>query len=209
MKYNPRLNKKWSKDFAYIFGLLLGDGSLPITKSKRMNGKYQIRYHIFFISNSLEFIENVYVPLFQKIFGIFPWIQNIPNKNVYACRIESKEIYIFLKVMGFTTGRKAKIAKIPKGLPNKYKKYLLAGLLDTDGGKKGNGFGFTTASNNLARFCINTFKELAIPYNSCPWNYNDNIYHQIYVNKSKISALKKIPLRNKEKISYINSLMPQ
>ena len=45
MKYKPILPKRWNSNLAYIFGLLIGDGSLPKTKSKRPNGKFQKRYH--------------------------------------------------------------------------------------------------------------------------------------------------------------------
>jgi len=211
MIYKINLPKRWNEDLAYLFGLLLGDGSLPRTKSKRPTGKYQVRYMIYFFSNSLKFLEEVYVPLFSNLFGIKPKIKLVPNKinPLYNCRIESKVIYQFFEKKGYISGRKAKIAKVPK-MPKKYHSNLLAGLFDTDGGKKGGGFGLSTASENLALFCIEMFKKNNIPYTSCPWHYHDHVYHQVYVNKPHMSKiLKTIPIKNEDKIRFINSYVPR
>jgi intein/homing endonuclease len=211
MIYNVDLPKRWNEDLAYLFGLLLGDGSLPVTSSIRPNGKYQKRYMIFFVSNSKEFLEKVYIPLFKGLFGLAPRIELVKDKKnpLYSCRIESKRVYEFLEKRGFTMGRKAKIAKIPK-LPKKYYVNLLAGLLDTDGGKKGNGFGLCTASKYLAAFCIEVFEKLRLPHHSCPWSYNEHIYHQIYVGKKNMGKiLKTIPLKNLGKIEYLKSYLPR
>ena len=208
MMYNATLPRKWNEDLAYIFGLLLGDGSLPITSSKRPNGKYQKRYLIYFISNSKEFLEKVYIPLFKRLFGIVPRAELVKNKKnpLYNCRIESKKVYEFLEEKGFCIGRKAKIAKVPQ-LPEKFHINVLAGLLDTDGGKKGSGFGLSTASKHLAIFCVNIFKKLELSFHSCPWYYKEHFYHQIYVHKGDTQKiLKSIPIKNIEKINFIKSL---
>ncbi|MCD4666715.1 hypothetical protein K8R47_02805 [archaeon] len=208
MKYKPKLPNKFNDEFAYFCGLILGDGSLPLAKSKRPNGKYQKRHIIHFYCNSLNFIEKVYYPLFKKLFEVSPRIISIkrPKKNImYNCSIESKEIYNFLNEKGLTLGKKAKIGKIPK-IPKKYYPSLLAGLLDTNGGKKGNGFGLSTASNDFANFCVKIFKKFNMSHHSCPWNYKDYIYHQIYVHKKDFhKILKHIPLKNIEKIKYLNA----
>ena len=207
MIYHPILPKKWNKNLAYLFGLLLGDGSLPKAKSIRPNGKYQTRYLIYFTCNSKKFLEEVYIPIFKKLFDLTPRIELKKNKInlLYEARIESKTIYEFLNKKGYIIGRKAKIAKIPN-LPEKYYTHLLAGLLDTDGGKKGSGFGLSTSSNDLAEFCIKIFKDLDLPYHSCPWHYKEHVYHQIYISKKNMhKILKSIPLKNEKKIEYLNS----
>ena len=130
-----------------------------------------------------------------------------PKKNIlYICTIESKTIYNFLnKEIGITNGKKAKIAKVPK-LTKKNHIYLLAGLLDSDGGRKGNCFGLSTASQELADFCINMFKRLNLSFHSCPWFYNNHYYHQIYVHKKDFyKLLRYVPLKNNEKITYLKS----
>ena len=211
MLYLIKIPKRWDKDLAYLFGLLLGDGSLPETSSKRPNGKYQKRYQIQFFSNSILFLKKIYIPLFKKVFDLIPYISLVKNKinPLYNCRIESKLVYEEMKRLGYITGRKAKIAKIPN-LPKKYWVNILAGLLDTDGGKKGNGFGLSTASKYLAKFCINVFKSEKIPFRSCPWEHKNHIYHQIYVRKRDMQKiLKTIPIKNKEKINFIKSHSPQ
>ena len=211
MKYKPILPRRWTSDLAYIFGLLIGDGSLPKTKSKRANGKYQQRYHICFISASRNFIDAIYNPLFISLFNLIPWIETRTREgvNLYISRIESKEVYEFLQKKGFTIGRKARIATVPK-MPKKYYKYFLAGLFDTDGGKKGSGFGLCTASKYLALFCINMFKKYNIPFNSCPWRYKDHIYHQVYVRKRDMGkVLKTFPIRHVDKIHFIKTNLPQ
>lgn len=206
--HEPDLPSRWNKDLAYIFGLLLGDGSLPNSNTIRPNGKLQKRHVIHFVSDSKDFTINVYQPLFEKVFGLEPKMTARVRKNrnvLYECRIESKKLYVFLVKMGYTSGRKARIATIPK-MPSKYEIYLLAGLLDTDGGKKGNGFGLSTASPHFARFCEEMFKKLNLSYNSCPWHYKDHIYHQVYVPKSEMhKLLKAIPIQNKDKIEFIKT----
>lgn len=207
MIYEPKLPSKWTADLAYLFGLLLGDGSLPKARSLKPNKEYQERYLIYFFSNDKEFVYNIYLPLFKNLFCLEPRIEVLKRKNfpLYACKIESKKLYGFLKKRGFTIGKKAKIATIPK-LPRKYYVHLLAGLLDTDGGKKGNGFGLSTASEYLALFCMNTFKELGLSYNSCPWHHNNHVYHQVYIPGGKMQKLLKyVPLKNQRKIAYIQS----
>ena len=102
MKYKPTLPKKWSGDLAYIFGLLIGDGSLPNTKSKRPNGKFQKRYPIYFISESKYFIDTVYDPLFSSLFSLNPWMETKKRNGskLYISRIESKEVYEFFQKKG-------------------------------------------------------------------------------------------------------------
>lgn len=211
MMYDPKLPSRWDENLSYLFGLLLGDGSLPIAKTIRPNGKRQTRHLVYFISGEPEFINEVYIPLFKKVFGLIPksTLKIKENGNrAYNCRIESKKIYNFLNKLGYTVGRKARIANVPK-MPKKYQVYLLAGLLDTDGGKKGDGFGFSTASANLASFCIKMFERLDLPYHSCPWRFNNHTYHQIYIGRKNMwKVLKAIPIRNVNKIRFIKSYMP-
>ena len=197
----------WNKELAYLFGLLLGDGSLPISKTKRENGRLQNRYFIYFWSNNKEFLEDLYVPIFKKLFLLEPRIERLNHKinDFYNCRIESKHIYLYLASLGFTLGRKARIAKVPN-LPSEFRYDLLAGLLDTDGGKKGSGFGLSTASEELAIFCSDLFRELDLPFHSCPWKYKGHMYHQIYVRrKGFLKLLEHIPIRNKEKINFLKT----
>ncbi len=206
MIYKPTI-PGWNEDLAYLFGLLIGDGSLPNAKTIRPNGKYQTRYLIYFVSNSLKFLNEIYLPLFKKLFNLTPYILQIKGKKnpLYNGRIESKKVYEFLQRKGYIVGRKARIAEVPN-MPKKYQIYFLAGLLDTDGGKKGNGFGLSTASKYLALFCQEMFKKLEFRYNSCPWHYKDHIYHQVYVPGSEMhKILKAIPIRNIDKITFIKN----
>lgn len=200
----PKINK----DLAYFCGLILGNGSLPNAYSKRPNGKLQKRYIISFFCTSNEFLKEVYQPLFFKLFHISPKIyfqKKSKNCIVYNCRIESKHIFKFLESINLIRGRKAKIARVPN-LFKKHKLHVLAGLLDTDDGKKGSGFGFSTASKSLALFCSKEFKYLNLSYHSCPWFYKGHNYHQIYVHKKDVpKILESIPLKNKDKICLIKS----
>jgi hypothetical protein len=80
------------------------------------------------------------------------------------------------------SGRKARIAS-PISMPEKYKISFLAGLLDTDGGKKGSGFGFSTASTNLSNFVMESFQKLGFKPRHSLWNFNNYDYHQIWLNR--------------------------
>lgn len=211
MRHEPALPKKWTGDLAYVFGLLIGDGSLPVSKSKRPNGKFQERYAIQFICESKIFIDEIYSPTFKSLFNLSPWVETrVRNgSTLYISRIESKTLYMYLKKMGFTVGKKARIADVPK-MPKKYHSYFLAGLFDTDGGKKGSGFGLCTASEKLAIFCMEQFKKHNIHFHSCPWKYKDHIYHQIYTKKGDMwKILKAFPIKNTSKINFIKENTPQ
>ncbi len=210
MKYKPRLPTKFSADLAYLCGLLIGDGSLPNRSFIHPTGRIQKRYEIVFISEKLDSIRNIYQPLFKNIFRLKPYITTVFVKNKkpnYRCRIESKEIYLYLTTnLKLSSGKKAKIAKVPP-MPKEFELHFLAGLLDTDGGKKGSGFGLSTASPYLAKFAIKKFSELNINFKSCPWKFNNYTYHQIYVPKYSLqNFINFIPLRNKEKIKTIEIL---
>lgn len=209
MRYLVRF-PKWSMDLAYFCGLIVGDGSLPKGFSKRPNGKIQRRYEISFVSKSLEFIKNVYQPLFENLFNIKPYVVRWKDKHkseVFYCRIESKILYNFLtNKIGMTSGRKARTVS-PIEMPEKYKIHFLAGLLDTDGGKKGSGFGISTASERLSVFIKMMFSNLDVKYHYCPWKFNGHLYHQIYLNKEdSIKILEIIPLRNMEKVEFLKCL---
>ena len=96
----PKL-PKWSEDLAYFCGLITGDGSLPNRYFRKSSGKIQKRYEISFVSISLEFIESVYMPLFEKLFEIKPyitvWKGKENRKDLFYCRKESKILYKFLR----------------------------------------------------------------------------------------------------------------
>lgn len=47
MKNNPKIPKNWNYELAYLFGLLLGDGSLPYCFTKNGKNK-QKRFQINF-----------------------------------------------------------------------------------------------------------------------------------------------------------------
>ena len=95
-------------------------------------------------------------------------------------------------------------------MPLKYHPYFLAGLFDTDGGKKGSGFGLCTASKYLAMFCMDMFEKYDIPFHSCPWKYKDHVYHQIYTRKRDMwKVLKTFPIKHIDKINFIKLNSPQ
>ncbi len=207
MYYDMPLPKRWNKDLAYMCGLITGDGSMPNTSSSKPNGELQKRYSIQFFCKEKKFCK-LYQKIFEKLFLIRPRIEarkRVAKNVIYVCRIESMKVYKFLENLGMKVGRKARIATVPN-MPKKYHVYFLAGLLDTDGGKKGSGFGLCTASAKLANFCKKTFQNLKIPYKSCPWIYRNHTYHQIYVNnKHVLKILPMIPIQNPGKIRFIKS----
>lgn len=209
MRYVVQDGFKTDSNFAYLYGLLIGDGSLPKMASIRPNGKKQIRYPIYFVSDSEHFIKEIYLPLFKDVFGLLPYYSLVKNKKnpLYFARIESQDAYGKLLKYGFKNGKKSFIAEIPEFFSKKLHKYFLAGLLDTDGGKKGNSFGLTTASLKLDCFFIKFLKTKKIAFHSCPWKYKDKTYYQTYVKRDEAwKLLKYVPLKNKEKINFINSL---
>jgi len=104
MMYNINL-PKWSNDLAYFCGLLIGDGSLPKGFSRRPNGKIQKRHEISFVTTSLDFIINIYQPLFEKLFGIKPY-RNRPPSARQANKLAAKLVfrYYYSRAFGGDSG---------------------------------------------------------------------------------------------------------
>ncbi len=110
--------KESDEDFCRVFGFLLGDGWLNISKES---------WKICF-SQSKSPIKEIYIELFEKVFGL----EVRKSDNWYYAN--SKKVCDMLVELGLH--KRAKDKEIPKwiyGLPRQQQKAFIMGLADSDG----------------------------------------------------------------------------
>lgn len=119
-----------SKELAYIIGILAGDGSICVRKSK---GDYCIKC-VGDPSKEVEFYNNVLKPLFKKIFNINITVKKHDSGTTYGFRIYSKALVAYLnQLFELPIGKKYDKLKIPEVIKkNRLVPYFIQGLADTD-----------------------------------------------------------------------------
>lgn len=124
------------KDFALLYGIMLGDGCIGKYKRKdRENGFY---YNVCITCNANDdwpFINSVVLPLLKRFTGrdIKPRKAN-PGKNVIQLNFSDKGLFSKLDKTGFPVGKKGTKITIPNIFyKRKLIKYLLQGFFATDG----------------------------------------------------------------------------
>lgn len=126
----PKLNKDW----ALLYGILLGDGS--IGKYHKKGHKQNFNYNMNITCNAFDdwpFINEIVLPLLKKITK-----REIPAREDarHAIRINicNKGLYYTLRKLGFPSGKKGPNVIIPKIFYNKNLiKYVVQGFFATDG----------------------------------------------------------------------------
>ena len=120
---------KLNKNFAILYGIMLGDGCLSLTAKNKK---------IVFISGSLK--DDL--PFFEKV--ISPILKSLTNKTYpihikeYKGSIEiafmNQELFEFIHSFGFPIGKKGNLLFIPKEFYDiNSVKYLIQGFFATDG----------------------------------------------------------------------------
>jgi hypothetical protein len=119
---NSNFNNVYTKDFAYLVGVILGDGCLYVGKSSYQLSVTSEDYD--FCKNCSDIINN----LFDKR-GSIKEVKKNGKISYYQLVVCSKDIVFFLKDL---TKNKTKIPLfIYKN--NKFKKHFVQGLMDSDG----------------------------------------------------------------------------
>ena len=151
----------FNEDCAYLFGVLLGDGSINIRVEK---GDYEIKC-VGNPKDEKEYYLDVIAPLFTEKFGKKVVPKYHDKKTTYGIRTWSKEIVSYLITKQIPSGVKYTKLKIPKiiGTNRKLKIAFIQGLFDTDGCcsiKKQGKQTCISCSSKSSRFMSEVSKEL-------------------------------------------------
>ncbi len=196
-----------NNNLAYLAGAIIGDGHL-YKGNKSKNSPYKdYRIHIETINKEYTSLLLDYIKTIIKTkTSVKKRIDKRTNRKIrYYIQVRNKQLYKFLsEELKIPIGKKSGKVNIPDEiLKNKiYSEWFIAGLYDTDGGKRGHTIGFTTKSKKLidqTSLLLNKFK---ISHLKEKWNnqkYNKD-YYGIRLHKKSIDTfLKKFPLQNKSK----------
>ncbi len=102
---------KVTPDMAEAIGIFVGDGYLRYAGSRK---EVDISGNI----EEKEYYDNHVVPLFRRIFGITINAKYFPSRNTYGIVTYNREIINAFKDLGFPSGAKGTIVKIPQQLFN-------------------------------------------------------------------------------------------
>lgn len=182
-----------SKNLAYFVGVITGDGYLA-----------SIRHRFGLHKANRQYLSTIYVPLAKNLFSLGVKIRN--GKRSYHLFTRNKAIWLMLnKVFNIPKGRKSRIVRMPriiKQASNEIKKSYLAGLFDTDGGRRRGGYGFTTASEWMFKDTLELLRKLGFnPQSDCWVNkkYNRMYYGWKVAKKEETEFFQQIPLKNRKK----------
>jgi hypothetical protein len=185
---NRKKNKipKLSTDLLYYYGLILGDGSLPVIKGK---------YPIVFTEGDKQVVE-IFKALSEKIFLEKPKIEK--TQGYYTCRFKSKIVYrIFTNLLCMKSGKKAREVRIPEFALGNDNMLLpiIAGFSDTDGGKYGNSFGWHIASKTMIDQLAYIFQNNKITFKLREYqDKKERRYYAIYIEKKSIKEFNRLVL---------------
>ncbi len=120
---------KLSRNFAFLYGVMLGDGCLSLVYGKK---KFVV------ISGSMvddiPFFEKVVKPIIRSLIGKDIPIKFRNKKNTIDLNFVKNSLFDFIASFGFPIGKKGAGLFIPKQFYNKnLVKYVLQGFFATDG----------------------------------------------------------------------------
>jgi hypothetical protein len=120
---------KLTKNFAILYGIMLGDGCLSLTSKNKK---------IVFIAGSLKddipFFEKIIKPIIKNQIDKDIPIRYIPEKGSIQLNFVKNNLFDFIHSFGFPTGKKGDQLFIPKVFYEKnLVKYLIQGFFATDG----------------------------------------------------------------------------
>ena len=203
-----------SDDLLYIYGLIAGDGSMPYNfKDKEKRNR---DYRLMMISGDKEFLEDVYSPLFQRLFHTH-MTKPIYHNGAWVCIKGSKPICRFLtEILKLPCGKKSRKLRIPYFIKNGGAAAIipfLSGLIDTDIGLHSRGLGATFASEGLVDDLIQSLDVLGIRAITYGVHYKNDKYAQydFKIPKGEVSKLYKLllpkyPPRRRERLQNIARL---
>ena len=129
-------NPQHSRELAELLGILMGDGCIFKSRSKRTQ---KDAYFILVTGHSreLDYYEATVRPAFVKLFGVRGYLHERRGQNTLRFLIKSKRIYEYFKLAGLPEGKKNKSEAflIPKWVASNmnFTRACVRGLTDTDG----------------------------------------------------------------------------
>ncbi|MBR9683893.1 hypothetical protein GOV03_05130 [Candidatus Woesearchaeota archaeon] len=196
---------------AYLAGVIIGDGHISnSTKSKTDLSK---DYRIGIELSGKEYLEYL-IKLIKDIIITKSTLRESKRrgkKRLYFLFRNKSFFYFLTEDLRIPNGAKSKRVFVPEKIKNSnliIKKNFIAGLFDTDGGFRGGGIGFTSASEELTTGTSDLLKLLGIAHSGDKWlnKKYGQIYYGIRIYKKEIdNFLNMVPLRNKEKLEKIKS----
>jgi hypothetical protein len=120
---------KLTKNFAILYGIMLGDGCLSLVYNKKK--------FISITGNSnddVPFFENIVKPIFKILINKDIPIKFRKNENTIGLNFVNNKLFDFINSFGFPIGKKGDQLYIPKIFyDKKFVKYVLQGFFATDG----------------------------------------------------------------------------
>lgn len=168
-KYGPskltRIPLDIGENLAFFVGCIIGDGHLK-------RSKFQTTIELT-NKKLIDYLSKICFNLFNRKFNVMVVKLREGKKQSYHMCMDSKAIYNLLNyVFEIPIGKKSHIVKIPYFILNSNKRIKIAflkGLLATEGGKRGRGYGLSTASKNMQRDLEIIFKDVKIPILKDKW----------------------------------------
>ena len=192
-KKQSKVPLKLSADLAYFVGAITGDGYLA-------SANYRFGIH----KANREYLCSVFSPLVYDLFDLK--LSLYDSKRSFHMCVKNKVIWLMLnKIFELPNGKKALKVGVPgiiKKANSEIQKAYLAGLFDTDGGRRGRGYGFTTASKKMFVGSIRLLKGLGFNPQKDRWvnhKYNREYFGWKISKREEGQFFQQIPLKNTKK----------
>ena len=120
---------KVNKDFALLYGIMLGDGCLSLINKKR---KFLVISSCFY--DDMDFVKSIISPLLEKLIGNRVNFKLRPKNGVIEFNFINSILFDFISSFGFPIGKKGIELEIPSVFYKKrLLKYVVKGYFATDG----------------------------------------------------------------------------
>lgn len=170
-----------TEDLMKLMGCFIGDGNLLKDGRSGRRNYSAISIHLPYGDSKNKNLANKYKKLMKRVFGEEPKDYNgtLNYYSVYACDIFSKL---------FELDKDCYSKRVPQfvyGLPNRYKKAVLAGILDSDGHlQKNNNFNVELTNPNL----VKDIEQLLLSVGNFSGNITTRQREEVYIGDRKLNA---------------------
>ena len=201
------LPKRPSPDLFYFIGVIIGDGSMPVS-IRKYNGKR--RWKIAIEMTAIDYVKTVLIPLIKSLFNIKPRVykrKREGKKETITLIMNSKIVYRFLeKIIEIPPGKKSNKVEIPdfNKINDKLIMATISGILDTEGGIHMFTFGGSSNSKMLREQIVEFLSKKGFEMKIWDWiNIKGEWTYSFGFKKINRNIIKKLKLKNKNLINYI------
>lgn len=201
-----------NKETAYLAGVIVGDGHISNATKSKKDKSPDYRIHIEVCEE--EFLKTIY----EMIISIIKTKSPVKKKtkenkqDLFYFQFRNKSFHYFLTVdLEISKGKKSHIVRVPEKIFTSInlQRHFLAGLFDTDGGRRGKGIGFTSASKGLVDDTSQILENIDIIHRKEKWMNKkyEKEYFGIRIPQKEIDKfLNIVPVQNKTKLKKIQTL---